>query len=148
MSRPFSTKYVFVVYIRVRFRPKATKEFFREAEEKEQKKKGGLKMSDMNVEKLKSKENLMSPDATNIWLMKKRDKEENKKEIKTRVKETRKKMKIQHKIYKSLKENLRELKKKKVMKREDREQEKERELLQKSISGLRISFRKKSQMPI
>ena len=124
---------MFVVFIRVRFRPKATTQFCREAEEKEQKKKDGLKMSDKSVEKPKTKENSMSPDAINIWLKKKRDREENKKEIKTCVKETRKKMKIQHKICKSLKKSLMELKNKKVMKREDREQEKERELLQKPI---------------
>ena len=113
-----------------RFRTKAKKQFCREAEEKEQKKIGGLKIFDKNMEKPKTQENLMSPDAINIWLKKKRDIEENKEEIKTRVKETRKKMKIQHKICKSLKKNLMELKKKKiVMKREDREQEIERELL-------------------
>ena len=75
-----------------------------------------------NVEKPKTNENLMSPDAIIIWMKKKREREENKKEIKTCVKETRKKMKIQHKMCKSLKKNLMTLKKKKkVMKREDRE---------------------------
>ena len=109
----------------MRFRPKATKQFCREAEEKEQKKKDGLKMSEKNVEKPKTNENLMSPDAIIIWMKKKREREENKKEIKTCVKETRKKVKIQHKICKCLKKNLMTLKKKKkVMKREDREQEK------------------------
>ena len=75
-----------------------------------------------NVEKPKTNENLMSPDAIIIWMKKKREREENKKEIKTCLKETRKKMKIQHKMCKSLKKNLMTLKKKKkVMKREDRE---------------------------